>query len=191
MANMTRTFTYWLLIFLLFIIVTTTQVIAVSHNAHVHGHAELTIAVDQHTIALHLIAPAESLLGFEHQARNVKEVAQVMAVKQHLEKFSNAFYFDTAHCQMMSANVNTGHLLKNTHDKHPHQHDKHVTHQPEHAEITANYTYRCQQTDEIKIVSVELFQHYQGLKQIRAMWVTPIEQASAMLTPTKKTVKFK
>ena len=186
-----------LLVLVALLSVTTTLAFSVTHKAHVHGQAELTVAIDQHTIAVHLIAPAESLLGFEHQAQSEQEIAQVIALQKHVAQPDSVFNFNNKHCQMMSKNVDTGELLRNvqdhknhTHDE-PHQHDTHDSHQSDHAEINIHYTYHCKTTDHIKLATVQLFDHYHGLKQIRAMWVTPNQQASALLTPLNKEILFK
>jgi len=186
-----------LLVLVALLSVTTTLAFSATHQAHVHGQAELTVAIDQHTIAVHLIAPAESLLGFEHQAQSEQEIAQVIALQKHVAQPDSVFNFNNKHCQMMSKNVDTGELLRNvqdhknhTHDE-PHQHDTHDSHQSDHAEININYTYHCKTTDHIKLATVQLFDHYHGLKQIRAMWVTPNQQASALLTPLNKEILFK
>ncbi len=175
----------------------TTLAFSATHKAHVHGQAELTVAIDQHTIEVHLNAPAESLLGFEHQAQSEQEIAQVIALQEHIAQPDSVFNFNNKHCQMISQNVDTGELLSSvqdhihhTHDEH-HQHDTHDSHQSDHAEININYTYHCDNTEHIKLATVQLFDHYHGLKQIRAMWITPNQQASALLTPLNKEIIFK
>ena len=186
-----------LLVLVALLSVTTTLTFSATHKAHVHGQAELTVAIDQHTIAVHLIAPAESLLGFEHQAQSEPEIAQVIALQKHVAQPDSVFNFNNKHCQMISKNVDTGELLRSvqdhknhTHDE-PHQHDTHDSHQSDHAEINIHYIYHCKTTDHIKLARVQLFDHYHGLKQIRAMWVTPTQQASALLTPLNKEILFK
>ena len=47
------------------------------HAAHTHGRAELNLIVNSdHELMAELIAPAESVYGFEHTPRNAKEKAQ-------------------------------------------------------------------------------------------------------------------
>jgi hypothetical protein len=186
-----------LLVFVALLSLTTTLAISATHKVHVHGQAELTVAIDQHTIEVHLNAPAESLLGFEHQAQSEQEVAQVIALQKHVAQPDSVFNFDNKYCQIISQNIDTGDLLRSvqdhkhhTHDEH-HQHDTHDSHQSDHAEININYTYRCENTEHIKLARVQLFDHYRGLKQIRAMWITPNQQASALLTPLNKEIIFK
>ena len=186
-----------LLVLVALLNLTTTLAISATHKAHVHGQAELTVAINQHTIEVHLNAPAESLLGFEHQAQSEQEVAQVIALQKHVAQPDSVFNFDNKYCQIISQNIDTGDLLRSvqdhkhhTHDEH-HQHDMHDSHQSDHAEININYTYRCENTEHIKLARVQLFDHYRGLKQIRAMWITPNQQASALLTPLNKEIIFK
>jgi ABC-type nickel/cobalt efflux system permease component RcnA len=177
-----------LLVFVALLSLTTTLAISATHKVHVHGQAELTVAIDQHTIEVHLNAPAESLLGFEHQVQSEQEVAQVIALQKHVAQPDSVFNFDNKYCQIISQNIDTGDLLRSVQD---HKHHTHDSHQSDHAEININYTYRCENTEHIKLARVQLFDHYRGLKQIRAMWITPNQQASVLLTPLNKEIIFK
>lgn len=48
------------------------------HSAHTHGRATLNVVLDQdREIVAELIAPADSVYGFEHQPRNPLEYAQM------------------------------------------------------------------------------------------------------------------
>jgi hypothetical protein len=43
------------------------------HGAHVHGTAAVNIAIDERTAIIEFIAPADSVVGFEHQAKSVAD----------------------------------------------------------------------------------------------------------------------
>jgi Protein of unknown function (DUF2796) len=43
------------------------------HGAHVHGTATLNIAIEERTATVELITPAESIIGFEHQAKSAAD----------------------------------------------------------------------------------------------------------------------
>jgi hypothetical protein len=43
------------------------------HHAHVHGAAEINIAVEGAKATVEFRAPAESLMGFEHEAKNERD----------------------------------------------------------------------------------------------------------------------
>ena len=72
-----------------------------SHNhhsglhAHVHGEAELTLVIEKRQLHINLTAPAESLLGFEHQAHTeheknmVKQAVKQLSTLNHVIKLQN------------------------------------------------------------------------------------------------------
>jgi hypothetical protein len=46
------------------------------HGAHVHGTAAVNIAVDDRTATIEFTAPADSVVGFEHQAKSAADQAR-------------------------------------------------------------------------------------------------------------------
>ena len=43
------------------------------HGAHIHGTAAVNIAIDDRTAIIELTAPADSVVGFEHQAKSAAD----------------------------------------------------------------------------------------------------------------------
>lgn len=55
------------------------------HKAHSHGHAELSIAFDSLVGQLEFKSPAESIVGFEHQAKSDKDKQKLTTAKVDFE----------------------------------------------------------------------------------------------------------
>jgi hypothetical protein len=67
------------------------------HGAHVHGTATLNIAIEERTATVELITPAESIIGFEHQAKSAadqKRQATALDLLRH--KISSMVVLDPA-----------------------------------------------------------------------------------------------
>ena len=141
---------------------------------HVHGQAELTIAIEQSRIEINFQAPAESLLGFEHQAVTKHELEKVSALKKQLSQ-QHIIRFKGGNCQAIASDINTDSIMNENHQTHAHPH----------AEIMANYIFECADEENITSASVMLFTYYPTLNNIHAMWVTQQRQGSTVLSPIK------
>jgi hypothetical protein len=76
------------------------------HGAHVHGVAKLDVAVEAGAIDLHLDAPLDSLLGFEHAPRDAHEREAVMWLRQSLAMAGSLFVATpAAQCKLTSSQV--------------------------------------------------------------------------------------
>lgn len=103
------------------------------HAAHSHGKAELNLIQNtDYELIAELIAPAESVYGFEHRPRNQRETQQM---EEGLTQLKNSLFvlvsFDkTATCKatdiedLSDANKNSGASKHASHD-HDHNHKKH------------------------------------------------------------------
>jgi Protein of unknown function (DUF2796) len=67
------------------------------HGAHVHGTATLNIAIEEQTATIEFISPAESVIGFEHQATSAADQnRQAMALDLLRNKIGSMVIFDPA-----------------------------------------------------------------------------------------------
>jgi len=44
------------------------------HSAHLHGHAELTLALEGRALEINLASPAANIVGFEHKATSSEQL---------------------------------------------------------------------------------------------------------------------
>jgi hypothetical protein len=156
------------------------------YSAHIHGHAELTIAIDKNIIDLKLITPAENLLGFEHKATSAADISTVVTMKKHLSQYANVIVFNNAECDIENSNVDTGNILTYGHKDHTNEHENIHSH----TEITVDYKFHCAKTDDISSASIKLFDHYSGIKIIDVMWLTTNQQGSIKLDMKNTGVNF-
>lgn len=160
--------------------------IAMANNyaSHVHGHAEMTIAVENNNVDLKLIAPAESLLGFEHKAITPEEISKVIAMKEHLINHANVILFNGGQCHIKNVNVNTNDILR--YDQQDHAQEYMYSH----AEITLKYQYNCLKANDISSAKIQLFKHFSALEKVEVIWLTYAKQSSIKLDANTTEINF-
>lgn len=99
------------------------------HHAHVHGAGELKIAFDQQQGKMEFKSAADSILGFEHEAKTDKDLKVLADAKERFQtKFSEMviFAFDLG-CQVTTDKVE-------------------ILRDGSHADFTAHYSVLCQKS---------------------------------------------
>lgn len=148
-----------------------------NHDAHVHGLAQITMAVDDNTVFINLVAPAHSLIGFEHQANTPDEIAIIQSLKTTLANNMKVLTIPNARCRLIESKVETGDLLVVDEPK-SHLDDSHT----KHYEITASYNLSCEQLANVSSASVPLFKYFPAIETVDVMWITTQHQGAASLT---------
>ena len=157
---------------------------ALAGEPHVHGEARLGVAVDGGTLTLMLEFPAESLLGFEHAPRNDRERAALTRLKKALNRPAELFLpAPAAQCapsgtKLESPLFDAGHTQG---------HDEHAA---EHADVTAEYVFRCARPGELAGLEVRLFDRFDGLGKLKAEVVGPRGQQAATLGPKQRVLSW-
>lgn len=171
-----------LLIFVAFITLTG-YTNATEYPAHTHGMAQLTMVIEHNQVALELVAPSESIVGFEHQARTKDEKRKIALAKQDLLNAKNVLYFNGGHCQLKDNDVeiNHEHLVHSHHAKNPSPHKNFII----------NYKFFCRNTNKINSVVMTIFKSYRGLKKITSMWVNANNQGTEILNATSNRIYLK
>ena len=110
-------------------------------GAHLHGHAELLIAIEGEYVDIQLTSPAANILGFEHAPRNAEQRKRIQQAQSVLEHADTLFQFRKTKCQSIMANVqfpfsaDTSNATEhNEHDNSQHDGDHHENHHDGHGE---------------------------------------------------------
>lgn len=160
------------------------------HDSHVHGVAEMNLAVDASSILIELNSPAANIVGFEHKPRDEDEHKRVEQAIQRLQEADSLFNFtDDARCQLDNADVVTE--LEHGHDDHEHHGHDHDKSEDAHSEFSARYHFSCESIDKLKQVEVKLFDEFDGLEEVKAQVITPDVQSLEELTSTRNVIKIK
>lgn len=161
-----------------------------SLGAHVHGVAELNVALDGSTLELQLQSPAMNLLGFEHAAQSAEDKAKVAAVQKLLEQPLSLFGLNEGQCTLTDHELESPLFESNSTEK---KHEEHAHSDTEHAhnDIHAHYQLACEQPDNLKQLDLtELFQRFPATEKIKVQLIGPSGQNGQELTAATPALSF-
>ena len=167
------------------------------HSAHIHGVAELNLAIEENQVGIHFIAPADSLVGFEYQAKSNKEIAQYQHVKRLLNDVSHVVQFNGGNCQQIEVHVDASAIapVDNHHkDEHAHSNTKHEhehQHRNSHGEISVNYLMSCTEPHNLMGASLTLFSHFSAIEKVQTTWLGENNQGSHVVNASNNAFKLK
>ena len=164
-----------------------------AEEAHIHGLATLTLALEGNSLEIEFESPAANLVGFEHQAESAKEKQAVKAAEVILGITCNAIFIFWQRLSVKRCGSGYIRAEEEDHDDHGHHHEHHHSSHDDHkghsdksdshSEIKAHYHFSCNQEKQLESVSTALFSQFPGIENINAMWVTDTVQGSKILAP--------
>ena len=180
-------------------------------DSHQHGLAELRLLLEEQRIEIEFESPAFNLVGFEHKASNPEEKSLVRNVEAILASPAPLMSLKGGACSLGSSQVDVssiiggdekhGHETEHEHeDKHEHadEHDHEAKHEHQdkhehayedktsHADISASYSFSCDNLRGLKYVEVNFFDIFSGLESIKGVWVSETSQGAAQLTDSNR-----
>ena len=162
-------------------------------DAHLHGYVELTVALEDSNLEIHLESPAINIIGFEHKATSKQQVQTIERARQTLETSAELFSFEGGDCSLKQATADFPALTEsNAHHEDEHAHgEEHETAEESHSEITAHFEYDCTQDKELKAITVNLIDQFPTIEKIKAMWVTDVKQGAVELTAQSNLIRLR
>ncbi len=165
------------------------------HKAHVHGIAELTLALEGDKLEAMFTSPAMSLVGFEHKTTNREQIAAAAKVAAALGDAKALFIFEGANCVADDIEIDmsaiTGNIEQEQHSNHG-SHDAHDKRdeQNSHADISAHYSYTCSQIDHLQSLRFGAGKLPFNLEEVNVMWVSDRGQGASTLTHDNQLIEF-
>ncbi len=176
------------------------------HDAHVHGIAELNVALEGREVHVELDSPAANIVGFEHAPSSETDHAALDKAVATLKDGDRLFRFnDEAGCRLEDARVASA-LIEGEHEEHGDQHsgkhaheekggDEHDQHEQEHegevhSDIEAAYHFECAEPGKLKQLAVKLFEAFPSTEELNVQYVIEDRQGGAELTASNPIVKF-
>ncbi|MES9925746.1 MAG: DUF2796 domain-containing protein [Candidatus Thiodiazotropha endolucinida] len=151
------------------------------HEAHIHGEAQLLLAMEDNTLEMELLSPAMNIVGFEHQPENEAQTRAVESAIDALNQTGRIFSFpDTAKCDSVSVEV-VSPLTEN--DQHDHEEEAH-------SEFKAHYLFRCAEISRLERIEVQLFSAFPGIEVIEVQSISKRGQRKLDLTPEHNTLEL-
>jgi hypothetical protein len=157
------------------------------HGAHVHGVAALNLALEGNEVQIEFDSPAANIVGFEHAPSSPDDHAALDKAVATLEDGDTLFRFNAdAGCRMETATV-TSDMLDGNHAEHDgHAHDESETH----SDIEAAYHFECDAPDKLTRLTIEVFEAFPGMEEIKVQYVIERKQGAAALTAKDYVVRF-
>jgi hypothetical protein len=154
--------------------------LACAAKPHVHGAGTLDVVIDKAQVNLVLEIPLDAAVGFEHAPKDDKEKAALATADKALKDAATLFVpTPTAGCALQSAEVRipfTGGM-----DRHDHAHEG----EEHHADIDANYVFRCTNPAALKGIETTIFRNFKRLYRLEVQRAGPAGQGAARLSPNK------
>ena len=172
------------------------------HGAHLHGVAELTVAVEENAIEMMFTAPAASVVGFESEAASSEQVKAVEDARLVLRDPFRLVTFVGKKCDLIQAVVDLTAISssqKDEHDDHEEGHDDHeeghddhdsADGEESHSDITAKYEFECSSDGQLKKLEFGPDELLFGLDKVNVMWVSESGQGAAEVTADQLVVEL-
>ncbi|WP_116366965.1 ZrgA family zinc uptake protein [Parahaliea mediterranea] len=169
------------------------------HHAHVHGIAELLVALEGEQLHIELLSPAVNMVGFEGAADSPERQVAMNNAREILQDAGKLFQIGRGECRLAAHEVDFGSLVASSGahqaDQDGEQNDgKHrkQDHQVRtHSDIRASYQYFCEQPKDLESVSVRLHSHFPGIQSVQAQWIVNGRQDMATLDNSQVHLVFR
>ena len=158
------------------------------HDAHVHGHAAVNIAVSGKDLQLELSSPAMNLLGFGHRAESAQDKKILHDTVAFLRQTGLWIGLDrTTGCQLAHFDIKSEQLDVDEHEKHGHhesleKHEEHKFSESQHSDFEVMAEFDCQNGKAINRIDLSgLFNRFAGFDEIEVQWITDQSQSATEL----------
>jgi Protein of unknown function (DUF2796) len=150
---------------------------ALAAPAHVHGEARLEVTLDANTLDIYLISPLESLVGFEHSARNPKEQMAIRGMRDRLNQSDRQFILTpAAGCTATPPELSSPVFENRKADGH--------------LDLEAKYQWQCLNPAALQSIDVQLFSDFKHMKRIKVQFIGPSGQRSGQITAKQPRFNF-
>jgi hypothetical protein len=157
------------------------------HEAHVHGQATGTFAMDGEDWELALEIPGFNLLGFEHKPENRADQQKLVSVTHFLNQGEWLMFNAQADCEIRDIGIRLEGY--GTIDGSSHGHDHHA-HEGGHAKVSIEMNGRCKEPNDLQWGSIALFADFPNNKEIEVAVLTRALVFEAHLKPNNHKIVF-
>jgi hypothetical protein len=181
------------------------------HGAHIHGIADLNIAIEGSELYVEFLSPAANIVGFEHSPRTEEQKAAVQQAIDTLKNWEKLFVLPSlADCKLSDLDVDTNIEGDADHssgsgDEHKHSaetgeydeeshHDgdanEHAEEGARHSEFKAAYLFVCGKPDKLTHADVMLSSVFPGIEHIETQLLTQTKKTALELTIKSNRIDF-
>lgn len=156
---------------------------ALLQDAHVHGHAELAVAVDDAGfLQVEFSAPAHDVYGIERAPETEAEAAIIAEANARFAVFGDVVGLSGGQCEIEAFEISWSGGHESGHGLHDRQAD--------HGDVHVTYAGRCAQPDRINAVSTGLLDHFDSLTRIDGIFLSSTRQLGLEFTDSRTTIRL-
>lgn len=161
-----------------------------AREEHVHGTAELHIAVEGDGLSIELHSPLMNLLGFEHPPSDAAQRQAVRTMMSRLRDSEKLFRLPpAASCGSSEPKIESPFdHAPGTKSGHAHGHDGNE--EEDHLDIESTYEFKCAHPDKLTFLEVGIFDVFPGVRILKAEIAGPRGQSVVSLTRDRRVVRF-
>lgn len=160
-------------------------------GAHVHGLAELRVAVDGPGLEIALESPLDNLLGFEHAPRSDTQRAAVRAMAGKLRQAQSLFVpTAAAQCTLAAVQLSSAALPADLLGETKRSSGDASRDEDGHADLDATFTFKCASPAQLKGMDVTLMLAFPGLRKLNVSVAGPRGQSATVLAPGQRVVSW-
>jgi hypothetical protein len=157
------------------------------HEAHEHGKNLLNVGIEGDEVVVELHGPMVNFVGFEHAPSTDDEKRLYADALSVLKNPASFLTFRGSSCTSRASTVTEpAFAADEKHDDGAHgkeHHDGDDDDDDDHADISANYEFRCADLGKLTSLDVDLFGRFPGTREVDVNVVGAEVQTSAVLTP--------
>lgn len=147
-------------------------------HAHVHGTAEVNIAVEGKRVMVELRTPSVGVMGFEHEAKSdADKKKRDAALKRMEEKFGEMIVLDKKlGCKLQGGNAT---LVQS--DEKSAKDAKSAAKSGEHREVRASYQYECDKAPSGSRVKFGVTKVFPAIHEVKVQVIGDAKQSGATI----------
>ena len=162
---------------------------ALAHGPHVHGTAELRVAVENNRVDIEFDSPLENLLGFEHVPKTEAQRTAVKTMMAKLNRPETLFRLSkaascTAGPVRIQSQFNDAVPAKSAGPARKEDADE------DHADLTAAFSFNCGAIANLDSIEVLISDAFPGTRTIKAEIIGPRGQSAATLTAKRRLIRL-
>ena len=147
------------------------------HHAHVHGEAEMNLAITDNEILIEIISPGSDVVGFENQPKNDKQIAELAAAVNLLGTETSIITLEErGECHLSAKSV------ENTLEDNVEEPDLELEEDKKHGEFRVKYHFGCKDITEVTAIKTHWFTLFPDTETMKVNIVTDLIQKSDVLT---------
>ena len=147
--------------------------------AHVHGQANMTIAMDRQTVVVEVSIPGFDVVGFEHEPADSQQVLAIDTAIEALKDTDNWLSFEQGSCQKGDVNIENPLAPAESEGHSKHQNFEIVVH------------YMCDNPNELRSMILTIHHEFPSIEETEVQWLIHDKQGLSTVTKQHEKVRFR